>query len=80
MAGIDLIDLQEINGLDMGSQCKYAATLTNMAVSISNSMHNRLKTSLQQSSSPISIIVDGSTDKSNKHLLAVLFQTLEEEL
>ena len=75
-----LVDLQEINGLDMGSQCKTAATLTNMAASISKTMHNRLITSLQQSSSPISIIVDGSTDKSNKHLLAVLFQTLEEDV
>ena len=75
-----LIDLQEINGLDMGSQCKYASTLTNMAASISDTMHNRLKTYLRENTFPLSIIVDGSTDKGNKHLLAVLFQTLEEDV
>ena len=43
-------------------------------------MHNRLLDHIRSSPYPISIIVDGSTDISNNHLLAILIQTLEDEM
>ena len=75
-----MIDVQEIHGVDLGSQCKSRRTFTNMVASISTTMHNRLLDHIRTSPYPISIIVDGSTDVSNNHLLAILIQTLEDDM
>ena len=63
-----LITVQEQNGLKLESQCKSPTTHTNMAAVISDTMDERLVTSIKSRGNPLSLIFDTSTDKGNRNL------------
>ena len=54
-------------GVDMGHLCNNAHSAKTMAMSISNLMRTRLKTQLKNAQAPLTIILDGSTSKREKH-------------
>jgi hypothetical protein len=72
-----LVSLQERNGIDMGNQHYSRFTANKITIFISNVMQQTLVEHIMESSSPLSVIVDGSTDN-QKHFLAVLIQSMED--
>ena len=53
--------MQNDHHVDVGESCFSKTKLKAMSLSLSDSMHDRLKEELKTTDSPISIIVDGST-------------------
>ena len=64
-------------GGDVGFRHYSAHSAFEMTNLISNEMHKLFIKFLQESRGPLSLIIDGSTTKSNLHLMAVLIQVIE---
>lgn len=73
-----LIDLQKFNGIDMGYHHYSRKSATSMIEVMSNLMHENLMTHLVSINSPVSIILDGSTDLSRTHNMLVYFLAVED--
>lgn len=73
-----LVDLQILNGLDMGFHHFSRKSATTMTEVISNLMHETLMKHLVSKNSPVSIILDGSTDLSRTHSMIVYFLAVED--
>lgn len=75
-----LVSLQELHGVPMGFHHYHRKSATEMMNSMSNYMHKQLVDYMFYSNLPFSIIIDGSTDKSNNHYLIIYFQLLENDV
>lgn len=73
-----LVSLQKLNGLDMGYHHYERTSCAKITVFISDTMHETLIDYLIKSQTPISVIVDDTTDVSNIHYKIVYFQTIED--
>lgn len=73
-----IVLLQKLNGLEMGHHHYERTSCTRMTELISHSMHEVMLEQILKRNSPISIIVDGTTDSSRVHYMIVYFQTIEE--
>lgn len=71
-----MVDLQNLNGIEVGKYYTDPNGAKLITESISTRMHENLIKHILSQSQPISIIVDTSTDKSNHHYISVLLQTL----
>jgi hypothetical protein len=72
-----MISLQKMNGLNMGNLHATQFSANTITIFISNVMHEALIDHIIEFNSPLSLIVDGSTDNP-KHFLVVLIQTMED--
>ena len=70
----DLIELQVDNGAEMGDFCRSPRTAINMAIAISEVMHQDLVQSILMADADLSMIVDGSTGTDGTHYVSVIFQ------
>lgn len=73
-----LVDLQKFNGIDMGFHHFSRKSATTMTEVMSNLMHETLMKHLVAKNSPVSIILDGSTDISRTHNMIVYFLAVED--
>lgn len=73
-----VVDLQKLNGLDMGHHHYGRTGCNDMTIHISKHVHKILIENLIQSKMPISVIVDDATDTGNVHYKIVYFQTIED--
>lgn len=73
----DMVALQEMNGINMGYHDRDTMSAVKVMESISSVMHKILISNLLLKNSPISIIIDGSTDYSGANFLIVYFQAIE---
>jgi hypothetical protein len=74
-----MVDLQELNGVNIGYHHANKEGALRMTQFISSEMHKILLDHLLTNNYPCSIIVDGSTSLGLYHYLTVLIQTLEKE-
>ena len=74
-----MVRMQEINGIDMGHLCCNGQAAQKMALAISRVYHRELVAEICDSDKPFSVILDGSTDRSQAHTMAVLFQYVTKE-
>lgn len=65
--------MQSMNGLDMGYHHSERTSATRMVELISRVMHETMIDKLLSKNSPISIILDGSSDSSGRHYMIVYF-------
>ena len=72
-----LVQLQELNGVDMGIKFRHRTQVPTIVEFISNDMHETLISYIMSEPRPISIMVDEATNTRQEHFLVVLFQTLE---
>lgn len=72
------VELQKLNGINMGFHHYDRTACTRMTIDISNNMHDTLIAYLIKNNMPISIIVDDTTDVKNIHYKIVYFQTIED--
>lgn len=70
----DMIELQAEHGATMGDFCRSPRVANNMALSISQVLHQDLIQSLLMSDAPLSLIADGSSGVDGTHYVSVLFQ------
>ena len=71
-----LVQLQKINGVELGTRFTGRDGATSMIHFLSDVMHSKLIRNLTSNRAPVSLIVDGSTDSTNQHVLVVLLQTV----
>ena len=69
-----LVELQESNGVDMGRSCRTGYHAGRMIQAISNMYKKELLEIIKSTTKPVSIILDGSSDKSKDHYMSILFQ------
>ena len=76
-----LVKLQQKNlGSDiMGTKCANEKAAKAMTLAISEVYHKDLVQKMKDMTSPFSVIIDASTDRSQEHVLVVLFQYLTPE-
>ena len=74
----EIVNLMDICGAEMGYHHYEETSANRMKGVISNSMHQKMIKFLESTSTPISIILDGSTDKGLNHYLVVLIQAIED--
>ena len=74
------MNVLELNGCDMGTHHFSHKSAVSMTNSISTSMHGLLLKKIKTENLPLGLILDGSTDSSNNHYIALLFQLLEDNL
>lgn len=72
-----LVNLQKINGINLGFHHYERSGCTAITNHISEQMHEILINNLLKSKMPISIIIDDTTDAGNVHFKIVYFQTIE---
>ena len=61
----------------MGSRCSTVHAVKRICQTVSEKMHLDLLAHLISKPEPVSIILDGSTDRVQRHYLSVQFQTTE---
>lgn len=76
----EIVNLQKANNVDLGIHHFDRQSATRMMEFISAEMHRRLIDHLLSKNSPVSIILDGSTDVSFRHFLIVYFQAMEDNV
>lgn len=72
-----IVALQNINGIDMGFHLYEKCGATSMMESMSSLMHKAMINHIMSKNLPFSIIIDGSTDATESHMLIIYFQILE---
>ena len=73
-----LVNLQKLNGLDLGHRLDNRHDSAEMTMTISRNMHSQLMSYLRESDAEgIGILIDESTDNKNRNFLVVLFQIIE---
>lgn len=75
-----ITQLLEANGVFMGYHHYERRSAVRMMESMSALMHKNIMSYVVSKNYPVSIILDGSTDSSEKHYLIVYFQTIEENI
>lgn len=78
MSHPDLVRLQQLNGLNLGNHHFERTSATRMVETISKGMHRNIINHMLSISSPVSIILDGSSDSNGQHYLIVYFQAIED--
>ena len=73
-----MMQLLEVHGVQTGGNCQSRRKLTSMVHSIGQSMHDRLLFHILTTRSPLSLIIDGSTDYGQNHYLSVIFVIVED--
>lgn len=73
----DLIHLQKVNGIDLGTHHYGRTSATTIMENISEKMHHSLVNHLKTGNRPISIIVDTSTDSANRNFLLIYLRSME---
>ena len=73
-----LINLFVLANVDMGYHYYSKKSAGIIMESISEDMHQALLNHIKQNNEKIGIILDGSTDSSGNHFVAVLFEILEQ--
>ena len=63
----------------MGTKCANADAARKMTMAISDMYHKDLVDKMRTMTTPFSLILDASTDKTGDHVLAVLFQYVTPE-
>lgn len=71
----DLINLQEINGMDLGNILHSRYSATNIINHIANTMRKQLVSKIVSLNSKLSVLIDESTSLSNKTTLIVYLKT-----
>ena len=69
-----MIELQVENGAQMGDFCRSPRTAVNMAMAISEVIHQDLIQAILTAEADLSMIVDGSTGNDGTHYVSVIFQ------
>lgn len=72
-----IVEMQKINGLDMGTHHYERRSATRMMQVVYKSMKESLVTHIQQTDYPLAILVDTTTDQNVINYLAVYIRTLE---
>lgn len=75
-----IVQLQEANGVFLGYHHYDRTSAVRMVNVISTEMHDSLIKQLTDKQSPVSLIVDSSTDNSQNHYLIAYFQALESNI
>ena len=73
----EFVKLFKLNNVAMGTRHYERTKATDMADFISKSMNKELLQAIKNSDTPVSIITDAATDKSQNHYLVVLLQIIE---
>jgi hypothetical protein len=73
-----IVQLQKLNGVDLGKHHYEKTSATRITESISKKMHESLITHLNLKQYPMSLILDTSSDSGNKNYLLVYIRTIEE--
>src|SRR5271156_4244389 len=72
-----IVQLQKLNGVDLGKHHYEKTSATRITQSISNKMHKTLISHLKENKYPMSIILDTSSDAANKNYLLIYIRTIE---
>lgn len=75
-----MVELHKTNGLDMGIHHYDKTAATKMMSCMSAHMHRLLLQHMVSQNLPFSIIIDGSSDKTDIHYLIIYFQILENNI
>jgi len=73
----DIVELQKLNGVDLGTHHFDRTSATKIMESISELMHSTLIKSLKENNHPLSIILDTSTDAANNNFLLIYIRSIE---
>ena len=73
-----MVNLFLLANVDMGYHYQTRFAVPKVMESISEDMHLALMNNIKEKDDKFGIILDGSTDSSGNHFLAVLFQILEQ--
>lgn len=75
-----IVHLQKLNGVDLGVHHFEKCGAISITESISSYMHKQLMNHIISTNSPLSIIIDGSTDSQENKFLIIYFQILEKNI
>ncbi len=77
-AHFSMVQLQKLNGVDLGKHHFEKTSATRITENISKKMHDSFLTHLKKRQFPMSIILDTSSDSANKNYLLIYIRTIEE--
>lgn len=73
----DLVTLQKLNGVDLGTHHADHMAAKRMTETISSKMHNILIQYIKTKKMPFSILIDTSTDQRNRNYMFIFIRTVE---